>query len=60
MIRWVILLLILSVVAGLLGFTGISVAFMDVARILFYIFIVLFVLALISYVVTGRKPPPPL
>ena len=60
MLGWVITLLILALIAGLLGFGGMAATFSGIAQILFYIFIVLFVLSLVRYLVTGRKPRSPL
>ena len=42
MLRLALLFLLISLVAGLLGFTGISIAAAGVARILFFIAIVIF------------------
>jgi uncharacterized membrane protein YtjA (UPF0391 family) len=47
MIRWVLLFLCISIIAGLLGFTDISHAAAGAAKIIFFIFVGLFVLALI-------------
>ena len=43
LLKWAFFFLIVSLVAALFGFTGISAATADVARILFFIFLVLFV-----------------
>jgi uncharacterized membrane protein YtjA (UPF0391 family) len=47
LLRWALLFFIISIVAGILGFTGISVAAADAARILFYIFVVIFLVLLV-------------
>ena len=47
LLRWALLFLLVSIVAGLLGFTDISVVSADIARILFYIFLAIFVVLLI-------------
>ena len=46
-LRWALLFFLVSIVAGLLGFTGISVASADIARFLFYVFAVIFLVLLI-------------
>jgi len=46
-LKWALVMLLVSLVAALFGFTGISAASADIARILFYIFIVLFVVLLV-------------
>ena len=47
MLSWVIIFLIISIIAGVLGFTGIAVEAAYFARILFFIFIVLFAISLV-------------
>ncbi len=54
MLTWVLTFLIVAVVAGLLGFTGIFVAAVGIAKILFYIFLILFVITLIIHLARGR------
>ena len=49
-------LLVVAIVAGLFGFTGISLAAADIARILFFIFVVLFAVSLI-FGLMGRRSP---
>ncbi|WP_067757624.1 DUF1328 domain-containing protein [Niabella ginsenosidivorans] len=45
MLRWTITFLIVAIIAAVLGFTGIAVAFAGIAKILFYIFVVLFIIS---------------
>jgi uncharacterized membrane protein YtjA (UPF0391 family) len=47
MLYWALVFLLVSLVAALFGFGGISMAAADIARILFFVFIVLFILSLI-------------
>ena len=42
LLKWALIMLVVSLVAALFGFTGLSAASGDVARVLFYIFIVIF------------------
>lgn len=58
MLHLVITFLILSIVAGYFGFYTVEGMSMDIAKILFFIFIVLFVLSLVSTVFRGGKRPP--
>ena len=39
--------LIVAIVAGIFGFTNISAAATDIARIIFFIFIILFIVSLV-------------
>ena len=43
LLKWALIFFLISIVAAVFGFTGIAVATADVARILFYIFLVIFV-----------------
>ncbi|HLV02586.1 MAG TPA: DUF1328 domain-containing protein [Acidobacteriota bacterium] len=47
MLGWAIFFLVLALVMGLLGFTGIAHAFAGIAKILLVIFLVLFLVMLI-------------
>lgn len=57
MLRWAILFLIVAIIAGVFGFGGIAAAATDIARLLFVVFLALFVIAL---VVGRRGTAPPL
>ncbi len=57
MLGWTIAFLIIALVAALLGFTGIEIISVEIARVLFFIFIVLFVISLI-FGIRMRRPPP--
>src|SRR5690242_11374267 len=47
LLRWALLFFLISIVAGVLGFTGISAASADVARFLFYVFVEIFLVLLV-------------
>ena len=55
MLRWAIVFLVLALVAGLLGFTGVAGQSMAIARILFFVFLIVFVIGLVYSLVTGRR-----
>jgi uncharacterized membrane protein YtjA (UPF0391 family) len=57
MLRWSLIFLVVALIAAALGFGGIAGNAMDIARILFFIFLVLFVISLIFGIFTGRTPP---
>jgi uncharacterized membrane protein YtjA (UPF0391 family) len=46
-LKWALIFFIVSLVAALFGFTDISAASADVARVLFYIFLVIFLVLLV-------------
>jgi uncharacterized membrane protein YtjA (UPF0391 family) len=59
MLGWTLIFLIVALFAGLLGFTGIAGAAMGIAKVLFFIFLVLFLVSLILHVATkssGNRP----
>ncbi len=53
MLRWTLIFFIFSLIAGFLGFGGLSHASEDIARVLFFVFIVLFLFSMISGLVKG-------
>lgn len=55
MLRWALIFFIVSIIAGVFGFTGISNATEDIAQVLFYIFISIFVVMLVIGLIVGRK-----
>jgi uncharacterized membrane protein YtjA (UPF0391 family) len=55
MIGLIILFLIIAIVAAIFGFGGIVSAATNIALILFWIFLALFVIALIWRLVTNRR-----
>ncbi len=55
MLRWAAIFLIIALVAALLGFGGIAAAGMHIAKILFVVFLVLFLVALVTGLI--KRPP---
>jgi uncharacterized membrane protein YtjA (UPF0391 family) len=47
LLKWALIFFVISIVAGLLGFTDISAGSADIARFLFYIFVVIFLVLLV-------------
>ena len=47
MLSWAVVFLIIALVAAVFGFGGIAVASAGIAKLLFFIFLVLFVISLI-------------
>ncbi len=56
MLQWVIVFLVLALVAALFGFTPVYVAAAGIAKILFFIFLVLLVVSLLA---GGLRRGPP-
>ena len=55
MLRYAVIFFIVAIIAGVFGFGDIAEGASDIARILFYIFIVLFLISLIGGYSIGRK-----
>jgi uncharacterized membrane protein YtjA (UPF0391 family) len=53
MLRYALIFLVIAIVAGIFGFGGIAVASAGIAKILFGIFIVLFLVGLIMHLSRG-------
>lgn len=48
MLRWAIAFFVIAIIAAIFGFGGIAVAAAGIAKILFFIFLVLFLVALLG------------
>jgi uncharacterized membrane protein YtjA (UPF0391 family) len=46
-LKWALIMFVVSLVAALFGFTDLSAASADVARVLFYVFLVIFAVLLV-------------
>jgi len=55
MLYWAVVFLVVAVVAGIFGFTGIAGTSIWIAKVLFFVFIVLFVVSLLF----GKRTPTP-
>jgi len=53
MLSWTLIFLIVALIAGALGFTGVAGAAVGIARVLFTIFIILFLATLVFGLVRG-------
>ena len=47
MIYWALIFLLVAVIAAVFGFTGVAIAAAGIAKLLFFIFLVLFVASLV-------------
>jgi uncharacterized membrane protein YtjA (UPF0391 family) len=59
MFGWAITFLVIALIAAVLGFGGIADFAVDLARIIFFVAIVLLVISLIFGLVRGRRPTVP-
>lgn len=54
MLKWALFFLIISIIAGLFGFTGLAVGAAAIAKILFGIFLFIFLIFLVLGLVAGE------
>lgn len=57
MLAWVFTFLVLALVSGALGLSGLELISLDIARILFIVFIALFAISLFYKLFVYRRPP---
>ena len=50
MLTWVVTFLIIAIIAAIFGFGGIVEAAIDIAKIIFYVFIILFIISLVLHI----------
>ncbi|WP_293677881.1 DUF1328 domain-containing protein [uncultured Phenylobacterium sp.] len=58
MLGWALTFLVVALIAGVLGFTSVAGAAMGIAKILFWVFLILFVVSLVMHLVRGRGVGP--
>ena len=56
MIGWAVTFLVVALIAALLGFGGIAGTAMEVAKIVFFVAIALFLISAVFGVMRGRSP----
>jgi uncharacterized membrane protein YtjA (UPF0391 family) len=57
MLYWSAVFFIIALIAAAFGFGDVASASGGAAKILFYVFLVLFTVSLVAGLVTGRRPP---
>ena len=57
MLNWALTFLIVAVIAAVLGFGGIAGSAVEIAKVIFFIAIALFVVSTVMSLVNGRSPP---
>ena len=53
MLRWALTFLVVAIIAAIFGFTGIAGAATDIARTLFFVFLLLLVVSALLHVFRG-------
>ncbi len=59
MLRYALAFLIVAIIAAIFGFGGIAAGATEIARLLFFVFVVVFLVTLVWGLLTGRHPRPP-
>ena len=54
MLSWVVTFLIIALIAGILGFGGVAGASIEIAKIIFFVALVLFLVSAVVGLVRGR------
>lgn len=57
MLNWAITFLVIALIAAVLGFGGIAGVAIELAKIVFFVAIVLFLISLVYGMTRGRRPP---
>lgn len=55
MLSWVVTFLVIALIAGLLGFGGIAGASIEIAKVIFFIALILFVVSAVVGLARGRR-----
>ena len=56
MLNWALSFLVIAIVAAIFGFGGIAVTAVEMAKVLFFIFLVLFLISLVAGLIMGNRP----
>jgi uncharacterized membrane protein YtjA (UPF0391 family) len=55
LLKWAFMFFVIALIAAAFGFTGIAAGAESIAKILFYLFLGIFVVLLIADIIVGRK-----
>jgi uncharacterized membrane protein YtjA (UPF0391 family) len=55
MLRWSFIFLVIAIVAGIFGFTGISQGAESIAKVLFFIFLAVWIIVLVLGITVFKK-----
>lgn len=59
MLRWAVIFFIIAIIAAVFGFGNIAGAATDIAKILFFVFLVIFLISLVMHLMGGKGPKLP-
>jgi uncharacterized membrane protein YtjA (UPF0391 family) len=55
MLRWALIFLVIGLIAGVLGFTGVAGTSIAIAKVLFFIFLAIFLVLMVAGFTVARK-----
>lgn len=55
LLKWALIFFVVALIAAAFGFTGIAAGAESIAKILFYLFLGIFLVLLIAGIIVGRK-----
>jgi uncharacterized membrane protein YtjA (UPF0391 family) len=58
MLGWAVTFLVIALIAAVLGFGGIAGTAIEIAKIIFFVAILLFLISLVFGLIRGRAPSP--
>ena len=56
MLNWTLSFLLVAIIAAVFGFGGIAVTAVEMAKVLFFIFLLLFLISLAAGLIVGNRP----
>lgn len=57
MLHWALSFLVIALIAAVLGFGGIAAVSIELAKTVFLVFIILFVITAVVHLLKGKAPP---
>lgn len=57
MLGWALVFFVVAIVAAIFGFGGVAASAMSIAKIIFFIALLLMFLSIVVHLIRGRRPP---
>ncbi len=57
MLSWAVTFLVIALIAGVLGFGGVAIVSIELAKIVFFVAIALFLISALAGLIRGRSAP---
>jgi uncharacterized membrane protein YtjA (UPF0391 family) len=56
MLRWAAIFFVIAIIAALFGFGGIAASAAGIAKVLFFVAVIIFLVTLVMGLISGRRP----